>query len=502
MRFLHTANWHVGNTLKGHHRIDEQEQVLQEIVRIAREQEVDAVLVAGDLYDSAAPTAAAQKLVVRTLLGLAQSGIRVVAIAGNHDHAATLDACRPLADASGITLVGTHSGKSTVIDALTFALYGSVPRWDDQRAVSLALAPTASRGTVSLVFEVGGRRYVAARELRRAASTGRVTVKEARLEEIVGDEETTPLASGREVTAEVERLLGLPFADFCTCVVLPQGDFADFLHAPTNERQQKLERILGMGIYEQIMRRANAEAATQRSRAELLTEQLGRYADATEEAEGRATARVEAIQALGSRIDALLPEIAATAADRVAAQGLAHQLTTEYGLLAAVSTPDGTGSLESRRLRAAAAVAEVRARADEAERLRIRAAELVAAGPDAARLQQVRRDHAEHRGLIAARPALIARRQAAERAHRAAAADTRAAEEAGERTRLRADAAAAALAAAREAADRLAVELAALRRPVVPAGLDDLAGELAEATAAFGGLRATTERAEAEEAAA
>ncbi|GAA1835581.1 exonuclease SbcCD subunit D [Pseudonocardia ailaonensis] len=106
MRFLHTADWHVGKTLKGHNRIDEQEQVLREIVRIAREREVDAVLVAGDLYDSAAPSAAAQKLVVRTLLGLAQSGIRVVAIAGNHDHAATLDAYRPLADASGITLVG------------------------------------------------------------------------------------------------------------------------------------------------------------------------------------------------------------------------------------------------------------------------------------------------------------------------------------------------------------------------------------------------------------
>ena len=107
MRFLHTADWHVGKTLKGHQRLDEQERVLREIVRTAREHEVDAVLVAGDLYDSAAPTAAAQKLVVRTLLGLAQAGIEVVAIAGNHDHAATLDAYRPLAGASGITLVGT-----------------------------------------------------------------------------------------------------------------------------------------------------------------------------------------------------------------------------------------------------------------------------------------------------------------------------------------------------------------------------------------------------------
>ena len=107
MRFLHTADWHVGKTLKGRSRLDEQEQVLREIVGIARAREVDAVLVAGDLYDTAAPSADAQKLVNRTLLGLAQDGVEVVAIAGNHDHAATIDAYRGFAKAAGITLVGT-----------------------------------------------------------------------------------------------------------------------------------------------------------------------------------------------------------------------------------------------------------------------------------------------------------------------------------------------------------------------------------------------------------
>jgi len=107
MRFLHTADWHVGKTLKGHSRLDEQEQVLREIVRVVREQELDAVLVAGDLYDNAAPSAPAQKLVVRTLMALADSGAEVIVIAGNHDHAATLDAYRPFAGAAGITLVGS-----------------------------------------------------------------------------------------------------------------------------------------------------------------------------------------------------------------------------------------------------------------------------------------------------------------------------------------------------------------------------------------------------------
>lgn len=106
MRLLHTADWHVGKTLKGRSRLEEQEQVLREIVGIAREHEVDAVLVAGDLYDTAAPSAPAQQLVVRTLMGLARDGAEVIAIAGNHDHPAAIDAYRPLAGAAGITLVG------------------------------------------------------------------------------------------------------------------------------------------------------------------------------------------------------------------------------------------------------------------------------------------------------------------------------------------------------------------------------------------------------------
>jgi exonuclease SbcD len=108
MRFLHTSDWHIGKTLKGHSRLDEQTDVLREIVGIARTEQVDAVLIAGDLYDNAAPGAAAQRLVVRTLLALAGTGAQVVAIAGNHDHPATLDAYRPLADVAGITLVGSY----------------------------------------------------------------------------------------------------------------------------------------------------------------------------------------------------------------------------------------------------------------------------------------------------------------------------------------------------------------------------------------------------------
>jgi exonuclease SbcD len=106
MKFLHTADWHTGKTLKGRDRLEEQRAVLGEIVRIAEENQVDAVLIAGDVYDSVAPSAPAQHLVVQTLLALRQGGAEVIAIAGNHDHAPTFEAYRPLMGEVGITLVG------------------------------------------------------------------------------------------------------------------------------------------------------------------------------------------------------------------------------------------------------------------------------------------------------------------------------------------------------------------------------------------------------------
>jgi DNA repair protein SbcD/Mre11 len=103
---MHTADWHVGKTLKGRDRLDEQRAVLAEIAQVAEVNQVDAVLVAGDVYESSAPSAQAQHLVVQTLLRLRQAGAEVVVIAGNHDHGPTFEAYRPLMGVAGITLAG------------------------------------------------------------------------------------------------------------------------------------------------------------------------------------------------------------------------------------------------------------------------------------------------------------------------------------------------------------------------------------------------------------
>ncbi len=107
MKILHTSDWHVGKAIRQHSRLVEQGEVLREIVSIARDNAVDAVLVAGDLYETSAPSAEAQHLVVQTLLELRRTGAEVIAIAGNHDHALTFDAYRPLMGVAGITLAGS-----------------------------------------------------------------------------------------------------------------------------------------------------------------------------------------------------------------------------------------------------------------------------------------------------------------------------------------------------------------------------------------------------------
>jgi exonuclease SbcD len=122
MKILHTSDWHVGKVLKGQSRAEEHAAVLAELVEIARAEQPDLVLVAGDLFDSAAPTPAATALVTRALTALRGTGAEVVAIAGNHDNGPALDALRPWAQAAGITLRGTvRSREDHVITGTTAA---------------------------------------------------------------------------------------------------------------------------------------------------------------------------------------------------------------------------------------------------------------------------------------------------------------------------------------------------------------------------------------------
>lgn len=108
MIILHTSDWHVGKVLKGRDRYDEHEAVLRSIIQAARDEDVDLVLVAGDLFETSAPGPRAQGQVMRALLALNEDNRQVVAIAGNHDNANLFDSVyRPVLGELGLHVLGT-----------------------------------------------------------------------------------------------------------------------------------------------------------------------------------------------------------------------------------------------------------------------------------------------------------------------------------------------------------------------------------------------------------
>lgn len=90
MRILHTSDWHIGRSFHGHSTLDALTEVLDALVAQVREHRVDVVIVAGDVFDSAAPSAACYPLLSGTLAAIAESGARAVVTSGNHDSAARL----------------------------------------------------------------------------------------------------------------------------------------------------------------------------------------------------------------------------------------------------------------------------------------------------------------------------------------------------------------------------------------------------------------------------
>lgn len=107
MRLLHTADWHLGRSLEGRSRQTEQENAMEEIIQIADEEKIDAILMAGDVFDTVNPSALSEQLFYETVQRLSKGGKRpLVAISGNHDHPDRVQAASPLANHHGIHLIG------------------------------------------------------------------------------------------------------------------------------------------------------------------------------------------------------------------------------------------------------------------------------------------------------------------------------------------------------------------------------------------------------------
>ena len=109
MKILHTADWHLGNTFHGHNRLLEHRHFLAWLLNVLKERQPDAMIISGDVFDSANPSAAAEELLYDFLLRatLAVPGLQVVITAGNHDSAGRLEAPAALLKTHNVYVRGT-----------------------------------------------------------------------------------------------------------------------------------------------------------------------------------------------------------------------------------------------------------------------------------------------------------------------------------------------------------------------------------------------------------
>jgi len=106
MRILHTSDWHIGKRLGKYERLEEQAEVLDEIISLCDAENVELVLIAGDVFDTYTPSAEAEELFYAKVKKLAGENRSVLVISGNHDDGVRLSATAPLASDSGVYLVG------------------------------------------------------------------------------------------------------------------------------------------------------------------------------------------------------------------------------------------------------------------------------------------------------------------------------------------------------------------------------------------------------------
>jgi DNA repair protein SbcC/Rad50 len=298
-------------------------------------------------------------------------------------------------DTDYFALVGpTGSGKSTVLDAICFALYGTVPRWGGARGIANALAPSATEARVRLVFESAGSRYVATRVVRRDGR-GNVKTSGAGLQLMPPGFDVTRLDTGMSLEdlgdvlagtpAEMEKAVveavGLPYEQFTSCVVLPQGQFADFLHAKPATRQQILVNLLGLHVYEEVQSRANARGQKADAQLAVVDQRLAELADAHEEAVAAAEQRLAAMRELTAAVEQAVPTLR-EARDREAGLAAARdEIAAELTALGSVRMPAGSAKVAqaatAARAEAEKAASGVRVAEEREEKVR---GELASAG--------------------------------------------------------------------------------------------------------------------------
>ncbi|HII4500528.1 TPA: AAA family ATPase [Clostridium perfringens] len=177
----------------------------------------------------------------------------------------------------------TGSGKSTILDGITLALYGDIARKS-----SNYINTNCDGVYVSYEFQITGnevKRYRVDREFKRDNKSGGIRNKSSKIIDITGGIENVLEEKAKAVTSKCEEIIGLKLDDFMRTVVLPQGKFSEFLKLEGKERRNMLERLFNLRKYgDDLSSKLSLEIRKEKDKMNVLEGQLKGYEGVSEEA--------------------------------------------------------------------------------------------------------------------------------------------------------------------------------------------------------------------------
>ncbi len=185
---------------------------------------------------------------------------------------------------SGLYLItgDTGAGKTTIFDAITFALYGQASgQVRDSAMFRSKYADTAMETFVELVFSYQGKKYQVFRSPEYMAPKKRgtgLTLRKAEAQLIYPDERQ-PVTKARDVTRAIEELLGLDYEQFTQIAMIAQGDFQKLLLAGTVQRGEIFRQIFHTGIYQQVQLRLKDAARSRYKEYDEMRRSIAQYLD-------------------------------------------------------------------------------------------------------------------------------------------------------------------------------------------------------------------------------
>ena len=258
------------------------------------------------------------------------------------------------------------SGKSSIIDAISFALFGKTPAVE--RDTKSLIHQLCDQCHVELVFEVEGQVWRAQRALRSKGAAGH---KLELMSEEGADPHVPEIVSGeRAVNERVERLLGMDFKAFCRSVLLAQNRFSEFLKATAGDRDKVLKGVFGYEVLDEAQRVAKARLDRAETDLEAMGDERRRIDDARSRLEGaRASAasaerRLLDLEAAAPEVERLVKERDTAVADDAAC---AEQMASLMDVTASLPHPDDVGAAVDAASAAAERVAAAEAAFQAAE---------------------------------------------------------------------------------------------------------------------------------------